>query len=264
MEVIVIPDVHGRDFWRGPVMDNIDKDDTKIVFLGDYVDPYPHEWNERIEDVRNKTIEMLEEIINLKSQYPEKITLLFGNHDATYLISREICQARTDYDNFPKLKEIYTNNKDKFLLGDECHINDKHFIFTHAGISKAFVKTMFDNEFQIGGECTNEHNVISRLNGFYQQIMIKAKEPYSEDDLAYRDLFIQLLGLYSYYRGYTPYDFGSPIWADVREWGSQEFIGGYQVFGHTMLKKPIITHDFACLDCQECFKIDEKGDISKI
>ena len=35
--IVVIPDVHGRDFWKKPVA-NTPCD--KIIFLGDYVDPY--------------------------------------------------------------------------------------------------------------------------------------------------------------------------------------------------------------------------------
>ena len=34
---IVIPDVHGRKFWRDVVKGNEDK---RIIFLGDYLDPY--------------------------------------------------------------------------------------------------------------------------------------------------------------------------------------------------------------------------------
>ena len=41
MRYILIPDVHGRDFWRSAV-ENRQKDDI-VIFLGDYVDPYPNE-----------------------------------------------------------------------------------------------------------------------------------------------------------------------------------------------------------------------------
>ena len=37
---IVIPDVHGRDFWRSAVRG---REEEKIIFLGDYVDPYSWE-----------------------------------------------------------------------------------------------------------------------------------------------------------------------------------------------------------------------------
>ena len=38
--LIIIPDVHGRDFWRVAVRDY---PDGEFLFLGDYLDPYQHE-----------------------------------------------------------------------------------------------------------------------------------------------------------------------------------------------------------------------------
>lgn len=37
-KIIIIPDLHGREFWRGAVNDL--GEDTHVVFLGDYMDPY--------------------------------------------------------------------------------------------------------------------------------------------------------------------------------------------------------------------------------
>lgn len=39
-EIIAIPDIHGRTFWKSV---KNDKSDSIIIFLGDYLDPYPHE-----------------------------------------------------------------------------------------------------------------------------------------------------------------------------------------------------------------------------
>ena len=35
-EILVIPDVHGRDFWKEPCREW----EGKVIFLGDYHDPY--------------------------------------------------------------------------------------------------------------------------------------------------------------------------------------------------------------------------------
>ena len=40
-DVLILPDIHGRSFWREAVK-NLSPDDYAI-FLGDYADPYPHE-----------------------------------------------------------------------------------------------------------------------------------------------------------------------------------------------------------------------------
>ena len=41
MKILIIPDIHGRDFWVEPCS-HIDEFD-KVIFLGDYHDPYPYE-----------------------------------------------------------------------------------------------------------------------------------------------------------------------------------------------------------------------------
>ena len=69
MKILIIPDVHGRAFWRKPCKD-IDKWD-KIVFLGDYVDPYPGEAEQS--DVMGELID----IVELKRQNPDKVILLW-------------------------------------------------------------------------------------------------------------------------------------------------------------------------------------------
>ena len=39
-QILVIPDDHGRGFWKEFVKGH---ENEMIVFLGDYTDPYPHE-----------------------------------------------------------------------------------------------------------------------------------------------------------------------------------------------------------------------------
>ena len=77
-KVLVIPDTHVRDFWKEAkaLIDNYEK----VIFLGDYVDPYPHEFNMSYDDLRKKTIDDFVEIINFCKDYPDKVILLDGNH----------------------------------------------------------------------------------------------------------------------------------------------------------------------------------------
>ena len=68
----------------------------------------------------------------------------------------------------------------------------------------------------------------------------------------------------SYNRGGYSRD-GSCIWADVYEHIFQKNIGYYQIFAHTYqynTKQPIISHNFAMLDCAKAFMLNlETGDI---
>lgn len=74
MKIITMPDIHGRKFWRKAIEDNISKVD-KVVFLGDYFDPY----NES--NLEEDMIMMMEHIIKLKLNEPDKYILLIGNHE---------------------------------------------------------------------------------------------------------------------------------------------------------------------------------------
>lgn len=87
MRYILIPDVHGRDFWRSAI--EARRDDDMVIFLGDYVDPYPHE---RISN--EVALQCLKDIIELKKSDPDHIVLLLGNHDLGYLVGRDFCSAR--------------------------------------------------------------------------------------------------------------------------------------------------------------------------
>lgn len=72
-KIIIVPDVHGRTFWK-LAKEKINEID-RVVFLGDYLDPYP------VEDISlEKAIEGLKEIINFKKEFSEKVILLIGNH----------------------------------------------------------------------------------------------------------------------------------------------------------------------------------------
>ena len=44
IQILLIPDVHGRYFWKGPVKETLENTNAKIVFLGDYLDVYLREF----------------------------------------------------------------------------------------------------------------------------------------------------------------------------------------------------------------------------
>ena len=72
--ILVIPDVHGRIFWKEPVKKYLDAVD-RVVFLGDYLDPYEGE-----DGVAEDIYENMMEIFALKQRNMEKVVLLKGKH----------------------------------------------------------------------------------------------------------------------------------------------------------------------------------------
>lgn len=73
MKLLIVPDVHGRDFWRNPCYEHHGEFD-KIIFLGDYLDHYTGE------STIEHDIDTLRDIIAFKKENPNKVELLIGNH----------------------------------------------------------------------------------------------------------------------------------------------------------------------------------------
>lgn len=252
-KILIIPDVHGRDFWRIPVMDTLANSDVPIVFLGDYLNPYYYEWWDRMNedpsfDYRMNAVNVFEEILQLKTQYPDRIILLLGNHDCGYAVDYDVCPCRYDRKNSIRIKDDFSNNLDKFQLAYEITINDKHFVLSHAGISHKYAENVF------GKDVVTEDNVVDLFNNAW---------------VAQNYEVLDSLGMYDYYRGgFSGHDYASLVWADIHEWEDDSYSPqegyGYMIFGHTQLiDKPYIDDKFACLDCRKAFYIDSAGNIKE-
>lgn len=131
-KILVIPDVHGREFWR-KAMDF--KGD--IVFLGDYLDPYP---SEHI-DMEKAMAEFLD-IMNWAKEN-EKVHLLLGNHDWHYIYP-EFNSTRKDFMNEEKIHDMFVKNKSLF----HRYWFIDSVLFTHAGIGKKWMKWMLKTDWR--------------------------------------------------------------------------------------------------------------------
>jgi hypothetical protein len=244
--MIVIPDVHGRIFWKQAV--EAARPDEKIVFLGDYLDPYMYEFdenpdliplNESYEKIRDHVMNNFKEIIELKKQNPDRVVLLLGNHDCTYAISTGICDCRRDRFNQKEYEKLFDENKNLFTLVHFERVNDREYIFSHAGYHREYAVSLFGEDV--------EDNPLKACN---ELLYHWKEETYG---------VLDSLGRCSFYRGGYGKT-GSIVWADVREWATAETVeyNAYQVFGHTQLNEnPIITEDFACLDCRRGFRFED-------
>lgn len=256
MKILVISDIHGRKFWRESVYNNLDKVE-KVVFLGDYLDPYPNEIEENQELMECNDfydsfglMRMLNDIILLKKNEPDKYILLTGNHTDSYIWSKFSAATRTDYRNWEKYHKFFSENLEYFnLVWIE---NDT--IFSHAGISEGWAKAAsvkLSLTIDLNKPVKSVAKYLSRIN--LNNILDKK--------------LIELLGDISHYRGGDMF-YGSCEWADLLEHidhyqsevqkkivplGDNRI---YQVFGHTQLQKPLITDKWACLDCRKAFIVD--------
>ncbi len=246
--LIVFPDIHGRIFWKQYInsLSQEEIQQTLFVFLGDYMDPYEYENISEAEAFAN-----FKDIINFKKEHMDNVILLIGNHDCSYLYSKDICSSRYCYSILQELIAFYKENLNLFQLAYEIEYNGKRYVFSHAGIHNKFLGLL-----KVYGIDDNPDNIVTTLNNLYTESM-QNYEMRNNTELA------RLLSTYSRFRGLSPYDYGSCIWADIREFyvlyktkDTQPQVQ-YQVFGHTQLKdNPIIEDTFACLDCRKTFKIE--------
>ena len=237
--MIIIPDIHGRTFWK-EVVNKYESED--IIFLGDYLDPYPIE---RIS--KDFAIENFKEIIEFKKTHMDNVTLLLGNHDFMSYIFPEMGTCRTDIKNIVIIRDLFKNNKELFKIADIRNINNKKYTFSHAPL---ILKWVTNNP-----DLCDLKDSPEKIINFLQDLYIN--EP---------DKLCRLINQVGYYRGGWS-KAGSIVWADVREISclNYEWENYYQIFGHTQLKnEPVITEYFADLDCQYAFILDNEGNLTKI
>ncbi len=247
-ETIVIPDVHGRTFWKDAVFGNEDKD---IIFLGDYVDPYSSEGITHYDALEN-----FKEIMSFAAEHKDNVTLLLGNHDFGYLFKMFICVRHDDYHE-DVLEDIFNNNIKSFSLAAERLIAGKQYIFTHAGIMPQWITGNIVVR-ELLDDCISLSGRVKRINvQAINQIWTKAPETIID--------FLHALRQVSLRRG-GKYDFASFLWADIYDMLEAPVIQGcYQVFGHTQLRNtPLITDDLACLDTRRAYRINERGEINPL
>lgn len=197
-KTIIIPDVHCRNFYKPA----LEIKDSKIVFLGDYMDPYPQEGFSSENGLAN-----LEEIIDFKKANPDRVTLLIGNHDINYF-----------------WQQNWASRYNRFLSTDIHHLFDENLelfeiykvldgvLFTHAGVSKGWC------------DYCDIKDPIKSIDEYWKEFL---KDPFNESNLPLFDC--------GYARwGAQPY--GGPFWNDLNEYKEENPVGFIQIAGHNQLK----------------------------
>lgn len=276
-EVLIFPDIHGRKFWKDAI-DKFPKNqypDLKIIFLGDYIDPYVDYDGISKEEAFVNFEDILEYINN-----DSRIVPLIGNHDWHYFVSLDTC--RIDKARERDIEYMFKNNISKFRLSYTLEFDDSKYLFSHAGITQRWLN-------DIAGMATQEVNKWNPGEG-ENYIDPKTDEKYiwiekmshiaNSHDFSlletclqkYDDYFYSCpISIISHERGGW-YPHGSLIWADIHEHLFNEDLKGYyQIFGHTYsypsTSEPAISpmgHCWAMLDCGSAFVMDIEGNIEKI
>lgn len=208
-KLFIIPDVHGRCFWKS-VKDRVKSDPScTIVFLGDYLDPY---FPEGIDF--QKALENFKEIIAFKKENPDAVVLLVGNHDIHYIDGDYGC-SRFNRTFAKEAKKLFNDNRDLFQLAYLWKGEKKQVLCTHAGISQGWIRAnMLEKWFD-----TPEH-----ASQYLNEALLNTDN---------RPVVGSCINGVGFSRGgHLPE--GGPLWCDVKEWKSVEsWKDTIQVFGHT-------------------------------
>lgn len=222
-KILIVPDVHGRSFWHKAkeLIDSVDK----VVFLGDYLDPYGHEGI-----TFDTALEEFDKILEFKDKYGDKVVMLIGNHDCHYINTSFMDCSRLNYLKRQDIHELYMKHIDKFQLVWEYDT----WLFSHAGVYKEWMDLC--------------QFTLDNLKDF----------------TTFREENFPSLACLSFYRG-GYHRTGSCVWADLRESLKHELLEGYHhIVGHTQLESnPYKADTITCVDVRRCFILDtETGEIA--
>ncbi len=218
--ILIIPDIHGRAFWKEINPDDVDL----IIFLGDYTDPY---LNEGI--TPKMVLDNLKELVNFYTKYKNKCIFLKGNHDYPYISkiykSNLDYLCRHDYENEEEIESLL-----KQLNLRDCYIID-NYIFSHAGFNNDYWDIVMKG-YQVG-ESLND--ILSNYPELAARISWRRGGVFNYGSHVWEDL--------TYFLENIP---------------NKELSEYVQIFGHTSLKEAIHHNNCYCLDCQDIFKLNLK------
>jgi len=232
----IVPDVHGRKFWE-----DSKQYDCPVIFLGDYLSPYRHEGITEMEAIKN-----FENILDFANSR-DNVTLLVGNHDATVMIGRSICDCRTDHIHYFDNRMLYWNNLKLFKFCKRINAGGKEIMLSHAGFNPIWIdkwKKKFDD---IIGYFEN-YNLDEDIDLLRSNSQFSVRNALSD---------------FSLYRGGLSKG-GSVLWSDIRDYVDVDLsvLPFEQIVGHTMLTdKPIGVKGITCIDTSTIYFIDNEGNL---
>lgn len=236
IKLIIIPDTHGRSFWKEAVSGN---ETVPVVFLGDYLDPYGFECISNSEAWNN-----FMDIVNFKTANPDRVHLLLGNHDCGYL-DRNINECRRDSQNAMRNQRFFRENIALFDMVYEVTVSDRRLLLSHAGVNRKWYEWHFGKKSDFRPDVLN--------------------------DMLHGDRYEDLMRILADVSGWRGGDsgFGSIVWADICEFREEgtALEGITQIVGHTMLgRHPFLAGngDVFCIDCKRAFALTDEGKIVEV
>lgn len=193
-KTIAIGDIHGRKNWKKIVEEH---PDDRIVFLGDYCDPYDERRNFDV-------LSNLLDIISLKRKRMDDIILLLGNHDMHYIYDSFPVGTRYNHGIADLLKALFEDERKLFQFAYQ----EEKTLYTHAGVSNLWWNKYFKGKTGEGAP-----SIAEQLNN-----------PTDEQ--------LKVMFQIGRSRGGCS-ECGGIFWAGLDETSNDPLTGRHQVVGHT-------------------------------
>jgi hypothetical protein len=202
MKLITIGDLHGKPVWKKIKPEKYDH----VIFIGDYVD------SDVFDD--NAVYANLKALIQWKEAFPEKIILLWGNHDLAYFYGgheRHYCSGFRPA-MLSRLFSFYTHYRSCFQAAFQV----QSYLWTHAGVVQRWYDHYIHTEI-----LPSDENLAATLNRLFDQ-------------------YYEPLYHVSAFRGGLHED-GGIFWAHYAETFENPLQGFHQIVGHSKTYDGIVT-----------------------
>ncbi|HBC80352.1 MAG TPA: hypothetical protein DEO60_13155 [Bacteroidales bacterium] len=196
MKILTIGDIHGLSDWKkvNPA------DNDVIVFSGDYIDSFNVD--------SKRMLDNLEAIVSFRAAYPDKVKLLIGNHENSYLF-RQYRATGYRYEVAEQILKILKTNLNLFQVAWQY----RNYLWTHAGIHSDYYN----------------RNIVPVIKETDESLSATLERLYNEE---YRVLFEV-----GYERGgWDEKMTGGPFWIDKSRLIENPLRGYHQIVGHTPVK----------------------------
>lgn len=133
--IIVIGDTHGRDKWLKVLEKECGNHIDKFIFIGDYFDSFDVPFEKQMENFND--------ILRWKKMYPDRIVLLFGNHEFHYISNEQYSGFQIEHSAV--IRDVIEDAINNGLI-HMCHRErafeeyGRDILFTHAGITNTWAK----------------------------------------------------------------------------------------------------------------------------
>lgn len=208
MKILALGDIHGRSTWKHIILNNTF---DKIIFIGDYFDSFNIAANQQLENFLD--------IIQYKKDNPDKVILLFGNHDFHYIVDGQTYSGYQETYSH-QIKHIIKENLEHMQM---CFIHEK-YLFVHAGVTKTWCE---NNDIDM-------NQLESSINDLFTYQPYRFRFTFGKYHNVYGDEICQ-----------------TPIWVRPKSLLEDRIDYYIQVVGHTQQKKLIITDDIILIDTLE-------------